>query len=82
MKAITKEWIRKAEEDYKVAIREYRAKPLFAYTICFHSQQCIEKYMKAVLQENEIPFEKIHDLEILLKDWKKFVRKLSLLEKN
>jgi len=33
---------------------------------CFHAQQCIEKYLKAVLQRHEIPFRRIHDLEILL----------------
>lgn len=35
-------------------------------TICFLSQQCIEKYLKAWLQENNVPFTKTHDLEKLL----------------
>lgn len=73
MKAITREWIKKAEEDYRVAIRESKAKPANHSTVCFHSQQAIEKYMKAVLQENEISFTKIHDLEILLKECKKII---------
>ncbi len=73
MKVITKEWIKKAEEDYRVATREFKAKPIACYAVCFHSQQCIEKYMKAVLQENETPFAKIHDLEILLKSYKKYI---------
>ncbi|MCM8784423.1 MAG: HEPN domain-containing protein [Candidatus Omnitrophica bacterium] len=77
MKEITKEWIKKAEEDYRVAIREFKAKPLACYAVCFHSQQCIEKYMKAILQENNVSFEKIHDLEILLSDCKKFTPSLE-----
>ena len=60
MKKITQEWIAKAEEDYLVATRELGAKPPALDAVCFHAQQCIEKYMKAILQENDIAFEKIH----------------------
>lgn len=67
MKPLTKEWIKKAEEDYRVAVREAKARPGNYSAVCFHSQQAIEKYLKAVLQENKISFAKIHDLEILLK---------------
>jgi HEPN domain-containing protein len=34
--------------------------------VCFHSQQCAEKYVKAFLQEHNIRFEKIHNLVRLL----------------
>jgi HEPN domain-containing protein len=77
MKEITKEWIKKAEEDYMVAVRESKLLPFPTYTVCFHSQQCVEKYMKAILQENGVSFGKIHDLEILLKDCKKFLPELE-----
>jgi len=77
MKEITKEWIKKAEEDYMVAVRESKLPPFPTYTVCFHSQQCVEKYMKAILQENGVSFGKIHDLEILLKDCKKFLPELE-----
>ncbi len=30
--------------------------------VCFHSQQCAEKYLKAFLQENEIRFRPAHPL--------------------
>lgn len=66
MKEITKEWIQKAENDYIVAIREFNSIPPVFEAVCFHAQQCIEKYMKAILQENNIEFEKIHDLAALL----------------
>ena len=34
--------------------------------ICFLAQQCVEKYLKAWLQEVDILFSKTHDLETLL----------------
>jgi HEPN domain-containing protein len=34
--------------------------------ICFHAQQCAEKYLKARLTEANIPFIKTHDLPSLL----------------
>ncbi len=67
MKPITGEWVDKAEEDYRVARRECRAKPPAYNVACFHAQQCVEKYLKALLQEHEIPFQRTHDLEALMK---------------
>jgi len=67
MKLITLEWIEKAEGDFISAQREYRARKNPNYdSACFHAQQCIEKYIKARLQESEIPFGKTHDLSVLL----------------
>jgi len=77
VKKITEEWISKAEEDYLVAIRELRAAPPALDAVCFHAQQCIEKYMKAILQENDIEFEKIHDLDILLQKGRSFIPELE-----
>jgi HEPN domain-containing protein len=34
--------------------------------VCFHCQQCAEKYLKAVLHELGVAFSKTHDLEGLL----------------
>jgi HEPN domain-containing protein len=34
--------------------------------VCFHAQQCAEKYFKATLVDAGIEFEKTHDLGILL----------------
>ena len=34
--------------------------------VCFHAQQCVEKYLKAWLQEANIPFSRTHDLKELL----------------
>jgi HEPN domain-containing protein len=34
--------------------------------VCFHAQQCAEKYLKACLQEAAVPFPRTHDLTVLL----------------
>ena len=67
MKPLTQEWIEKAEGDFRTAGRELRAEQLPNYdAVCFHAQQCAEKYLKASLQEADIPVPKIHDLTALL----------------
>ena len=67
MNPLTIEWINKAEGDYATANREFRVRKTANYdAVCFHAQQCVEKYMKACLQEANIPFAKTHNLIVLL----------------
>jgi HEPN domain-containing protein len=67
MKPITTEWVRKAEADFATAQREYAVEVEPNYdAVCFHSQQAVEKLLKARLQEADIAFRKIHDLTVLL----------------
>ncbi len=67
MKPTTDEWIAKAEGDFAVMERESRVRKNPNYdAVCFHSQQCVEKYLKARLCEADISFGKIHDLVALL----------------
>jgi HEPN domain-containing protein len=35
--------------------------------VAFHAQQCIEKCLKAIIEEHKLPFSKIHSLRRLLK---------------
>jgi len=59
------EWVEYAEEDLilaKSALK--RNKPLTTGS-CFHSQQCAEKYFKAILVAQDVEFPKTHDLLIL-----------------
>jgi HEPN domain-containing protein len=69
MSAEAKEWRTKAEDDYRVALRELRARrhPSFD-AACFHAQQCVEKYLKATLVQHGITPRKIHDLAALMRD--------------
>ncbi len=54
MKPITQEWVSKAEGDFGTVDRELQAQTNLNYdAVCFHSQQCVEKYLKACLQEEE-----------------------------
>src|ERR1044072_3495353 len=67
MKPSTAGWVEKAEGDWEIAQRAYRArkKPIYD-AACFHCQQCVEKYLKARLNEAGIAFAKMHDLLNLL----------------
>lgn len=67
MKPLTREWIDKAEGDWVTANREMRSRKNPNYdAACFHAQQCVEKYMKGILQDQAIAFEKTHNLVYLL----------------
>lgn len=67
MKPLVKEWVVKAEGDFVTARRELRARKSPNYdAACFHAQQCAEKYLKALLQENTIEFGRTHNLTALL----------------
>ena len=66
MNPLTREWAQKAERDYAaIALHQQTEDPDFDI-ICFHVQQCIEKYLKAWLQEANIPYPRSHDLLALL----------------
>jgi HEPN domain-containing protein len=67
MKAATREWVDKAEADYAAALMLRRSRKKHTRDIvCFHLQQCVEKYLKARLVEAGATFPKTHDLEKLL----------------
>jgi HEPN domain-containing protein len=66
MKRITREWIRKAEDDFRAAEILAAEHGLFHDQVCFHCQQSAEKYLKALLDELGVAFSKTHDLEDLL----------------
>ncbi len=63
MNPLTVEWVAKAEADYEgaVALKRRRKNPL-PDLVCFHCQQCAEKYLKALLQEAGVAFPKTHIL--------------------
>jgi HEPN domain-containing protein len=63
MNPLTAEWIEKAEGDQLTARREYRARNRPNYdAVCFHTQQTVEKYLKAWLQEADRAIPRIHNL--------------------
>jgi HEPN domain-containing protein len=67
MTDLAPEWVEKAEGDFHTAEREMRARKNPNYdAVCFHAQQCAEKYLKAFLTRHQLSFRLIHDLEVLL----------------
>lgn len=60
------QWIERADEDFHLAQVAYRQRKFPAYnSICFHAQQCAEKYLKAFLVRHRVAFRKVHDLREL-----------------
>src|SRR3989442_2091359 len=67
MKPTTRGWVKKAENDFKVASQILRRrKDIVPDAACFFCQQCVEKYLKARLAEASIVFPRTHDLLQLL----------------
>ena len=67
MKASTRDWIKKAEADYQLAVTLLRRKKVPVHDhACFLFQQSAEKYLKARLEEAGVRFPKTHDLVVLL----------------
>ena len=58
-------WVEKAEEDYALAKSALQRKKPLLTGACFHTQQCAEKYMKALLVSKNAVFPKTHDLLML-----------------
>jgi HEPN domain-containing protein len=64
---MTQQWVAKAESDYDCACEALRSrKKSRCDRICFFSQQCVEKYLKARLTEAGLTFPRTHELSILL----------------
>ena len=63
MNVVVAEWVEKAESDYRVALRESQATdPPEPDAVCFHAQQCVEKYAKAFLVERGVDFDYTHNM--------------------
>jgi HEPN domain-containing protein len=65
--AMVRGWVEKAENDLRNAecVLKY-ADRCPTDTVCFHCQQCAEKYLKALLFYLDINFPRAHDLVVLL----------------
>ncbi len=61
MKHITDGWLKSAKSDLDT-IEEILGNDQLTHVVAFHSQQCIEKAFKAIVEEFELTFIKTHDL--------------------
>jgi len=55
-------WMQRAEEDWLLARSALRRKVPLIYGATFHAQQCVEKYLKALLLSCRQAFPRTHDL--------------------
>ena len=61
------QWALKAENDLKNAAHTLKlGADCPTDTVCFHAQQCVEKYLKALLTLHGIEFSRIHHISALL----------------
>jgi HEPN domain-containing protein len=68
MDEYVKKWLIKAMGDLKVAENETKLplEGVVTEAICFHSQQAVEKFLKAFLITKNVEFGKTHNLEFLI----------------
>ena len=82
MNPLTREWLRKADDDASVASGLLRRRKIPADIVCFHCQQAAEKFLKACLQQAAIAFGRTHDLVELLRAASAAAPALLLLEND
>ncbi len=66
MKVDTREWVKKAEDDFRAALYLQLKAREFRDQIAFHCQQAAEKYLKSLLEEVGALIPKTHNLSDLL----------------
>lgn len=64
IQSVAREWVQKAENDLKAAAQILKlADDCPTDTVCFHAQQSVEKYVKALPTMSGTDFPKTHDLD-------------------
>jgi HEPN domain-containing protein len=63
---IVKLWCLKADNDLKAGRDELVTQNPATDTVCFHMQQCVEKYLKAFLVYRGMEISKTHNLSLVL----------------
>ncbi|MDO8730709.1 MAG: HEPN domain-containing protein [Candidatus Omnitrophota bacterium] len=77
---LVREWVLKAEEDYfTVEVLTRQRKKRVHNSVCFHAQQCAEKYLKALLVSHKVPVRKTHDLGDLADTLQSYEPTLTLI---
>ncbi len=71
MTDVVKNWILKANNDFKTGKDEMATEEPATDTICFHMQQYVEKYLKGYLVFHKVDFRKTHDIAELIELCKK-----------
>lgn len=65
---VLRQWVRKAENDLLNAVQVVKlGKRSPLDTVCYHAQQCVEKYVKALLIHHDLDVPKTHNIAVLIK---------------
>ena len=65
--SVAREWLLKAENDLKAAAQVLKlGEDCPTDAVCFHAQQCVEKYLKTLLILAGSEFPRTHDVEELI----------------
>ena len=75
-------WFIFAAEDYKALTALWKDKQGLYKTICFHSQQYVEKILKGILENNNNNPPRIHDISKLYKECSKYILNIPLLKEE
>jgi len=65
MRKTTQAWLDAARDDLSV-IEAILSRPDLTHMVAFHSQQCVEKTMKALIEESERSVRKTHNITQLI----------------
>lgn len=79
---IMQEWIKKAENDLLNAKTVIKIPNPPTDTICFHAQQCAEKYLKAFLISKDKEIIRTHNLRFLLEECQEFAGDLEKIREE
>ncbi len=74
-----KNWILRAENDLKIGKDEIKTDNPATDMVCFHMQQCVEKYLKAFLIFNGKEIRKTHDIDEIINQCRKIDQDFSSL---
>lgn len=67
LKKLIQQWHIKAENDLITAMNEFKAEETITDSICFHSQQSVEKYLKSYLIAQQQPIRNTHNITEILR---------------
>src|SRR3989440_12415289 len=63
---VVRQWLHKADNDLQTAAHTLTlGEDCPTDTVCFHAQQCVEKYIKALLISRATAFPKTHEIQVL-----------------
>lgn len=64
---VIQQWVQKAENDFITAVHTLKlGRNCPTDTVCFHAQQCVEKYLKSLMVFKNQEILKTHDIRVLM----------------